>query len=205
MWDWARSVWDFFFELGSGAWAALAAWVAVAVGAVTIVVTGRYAKEQIRQAREQLEKAETDRLEQAASEEQARDEREQARLEQAQQAEAARMQQAEDAQKLREEQARPYVVAYMDPNPSHWGFVDLVIRNFGRTAAYAVQTSFTPELEVAPFTRLDTGERQTKLSYPKNIPMLAPGQEWRTSWDYVCKTKQFRHCTFRALQCANRI
>ncbi|MDL9935478.1 hypothetical protein QSJ18_01840 [Gordonia sp. ABSL1-1] len=175
-------MWDFIFGLESGAWAAIAAWVAVAVGAVTIVVTGRYAKEQIGQAREQLRDAERDRLEQA--EKDARDlaEREHARLEQSRQAEQARNQQAEDAQKLRELQARPNVVMFQEPMEGDWQFLEIVVKNFGRTPAFDVRIRLDSLPEVSPDYE---GAATSRVSIPETIPILAPGQEWRALWDHA--------------------
>lgn len=165
--DWLDSFWDYFWALPSGAWAAIAAWVTVAIAGGTVAVTGRYAKKQIEQAREQISQAEQSRIDQLA------------------QAEQARQQQANDAQELRREQAQPNVVVFMEPDKNHWGFCNLVVRNFGLTPAYDITLHFDPELDVASFDRLDTGERVTQLAYPKHPFMLAPGQEWRTNWDYA--------------------
>ncbi|OZG27699.1 hypothetical protein BH683_017665 [Williamsia sp. 1138] len=152
--DWLEGIWDNLWALPSGAWAAIAAWATVLIAGGTVVVTGRYAKKQVEQAREQIGQAEQARIEQAA-----------------------------DAQKLRQEQAQPNVVAFMEPDENHWGFCDLVVKNFGLTPAYDIMLAFTPELDVTPFERLDTGERVTHLMYPREIPMLVPNQEWRTNWD----------------------
>jgi hypothetical protein len=46
-------------------WSALAAWVAVVVGIATIIVAGRYAKEQVAKAQEQIDEARRTREEQA--------------------------------------------------------------------------------------------------------------------------------------------
>jgi hypothetical protein len=152
--DWLDSFWDGLWALPSGAWAAIAAWATVLIAGGTVVVTGRYARKQVEQAREQIGQAEQARIEQAA-----------------------------DALALRQEQAQPNVVAYMEPDKDHWGFCDLVVRNFGLTPAYDIKLAFTPRLDVAPFDRLDTGDRITHLEYPHEIPMLVPGQDWRTHWD----------------------
>jgi hypothetical protein len=46
-------------------WSALAAWVAVVVGIATIIVAGRYAKEQVAKAQGQIDEARRTREEQA--------------------------------------------------------------------------------------------------------------------------------------------
>jgi cell division protein FtsL len=180
--DWMPSVWDFFFALESGAWAAIAAWVAVLVGVVTIAITGVYANQQVRQARKQLQDADDARLAQARSEEQARADREQLRLQQAEQAEAARMQQAEDAQALRELQARPNVVMFQEPMEGDWQFLEIVLKNFGKTPAFDIEVQLDTLPEVSPD---HPGASTTKVPIPEVIPILAPQQEWRALWDHA--------------------
>lgn len=114
--------------------------------------------------------------ERAAEDRRAADERAQrARDEADARAEADRV----AARELREEQARPYVVLSLeqghrdDPN-----FVDLVVRNYGATAALNIEVKITPQ----PVTTIGDGSEQA-LAIPAVIPMLAPGQEWRTLWD----------------------
>lgn len=143
--DWLGDFWDAMWALPSGAWAAIAAWVTVAIAGGTVVVTGRYAKRQI-----------------------------------------------EQAEQLREEQAQPNVVVLAESNSTHWFVLELVVKNFGSTPAYDVRVSFTPDLEVAPYTNLSTGEEVTRLRYPAVIPFLAPGQEWRTVWDSGIRRAEHR-------------
>jgi methylphosphotriester-DNA--protein-cysteine methyltransferase len=59
------------------------------------------------------------------------------------QADASRRQ-IEAAERLAEDEARPYVVAYMESLPRNPQFVDLVVRNFGKTAATFVTVSIDP-------------------------------------------------------------
>jgi hypothetical protein len=84
--------------------------------------------------------------------------------------------QAREARILRKEQARPYVVVYTDSSPAGWTWIDLVIKNFGRTAATNVQVSVEPKPQRA-------AGRDPDVSIPEAIPVLVPGQEWRTFWD----------------------
>jgi len=84
--------------------------------------------------------------------------------------------QLDEARRLRLEQAEPYVVAFMEPNASTSSCMDLVIRNFGATAAHDVR------LKVDPAPQRHAGERGA-VWLPSTIPVLVPGQEWRTFWD----------------------
>ncbi len=85
--------------------------------------------------------------------------------------------QLREAKRLREEQAQPYVVVFPDDagvDPRHY---DLVIRNFGSTAATDVEVRFSSEIHSAVLERtIDT---------PDRIPVLVPGQEWRTFWEFT--------------------
>jgi len=83
------------------------------------------------------------------------------------------------ARRLRKEQARPYVAAYMEGTPHHERFIDLVVANFGKTMAKDVRLQVTP----APRSSVQGGEPQD-LWLPECIPALAPGQVWRTLWDF---------------------
>ena len=48
-----------------------------------------------------------------------------------------------EARQLRLEQAQPYVVAYMEPSAASTYFMDLVVRNFGTTAARSAKRALT--------------------------------------------------------------
>lgn len=88
--------------------------------------------------------------------------------------------QVSEARRTREEQAQPNVVVFMESNAAVWMQVELVVKNFGATPAYNVKMNFSPELNCAP--RPDQSD--SALPYPHLIPILVPGQEWRTSWDF---------------------
>lgn len=85
--------------------------------------------------------------------------------------------QANEARQLRIEQAQPYVVAYMEQNPNTPILMELVIRNFGTTAARNIRITSTPTIR-----RID-GDRAEDVWLPGEISILAPQQEWRTYWD----------------------
>src|SRR5262245_14565535 len=44
-----------------------------------------------------------------------------------------------EARRVRLEQSQPYVVIFMEPSRAGTYFIDLVVRNFGTTAAYDVR------------------------------------------------------------------
>lgn len=92
-------------------------------------------------------------------------------------------QQVTEARKTREKVAQPDVVVYVEHNENDWQHIDLVIKNFGQTPAYNVIPTL-PSLKCVPFTNPVTGEEITEVIVPEWIAVLAPGQEWRTVWDY---------------------
>jgi hypothetical protein len=53
----------------------------------------------------------------------------------------------------------------------------LVVKNLGRTAALEVR------LEVDPIPVRAAGGQETDVWLPPELPVLVPGQAWRTFWD----------------------
>jgi hypothetical protein len=87
--------------------------------------------------------------------------------------------QLSEARRLRKEQAQPYVAIFMETKPEvDERFVDLVIKNFGKTAAFNVR------IGIEPWPHRATDEPHARVWLPEDIPTLVPGQEWRTSWDF---------------------
>lgn len=80
-------------------------------------------------------------------------------------------------QRLRAEQAQPYVVIYAEHNEAHPHFIDLIVKNFGATAARDISITIDP-----PLKRSAGGEIED-VKGPSLIRTLVPGQEWRTFWD----------------------
>ncbi|MGW9269060.1 hypothetical protein [Microbacterium sp. NPDC055599] len=80
------------------------------------------------------------------------------------------------ASDLEVKRAQPYVVLYTEQSAATNLAIDLVIKNFGPTAATDVRVVLDPWPERAG--RSDDGAR---VGIP-TFPVLAPGQEWRTSW-----------------------
>jgi hypothetical protein len=87
--------------------------------------------------------------------------------------------QVREARRLREEQAQPYVVVYMEPSAAAPQIIDIVVRNFGATVAHNVQIEVTPPLR----RTVPSGEEEVWLF--DRLPVLVPGQEWRTLWDFA--------------------
>lgn len=86
--------------------------------------------------------------------------------------------QVREARRLRQEQAQPYVAVAMETSAAAQNMVDLVVKNFGTTAAYDVSVSIDPK----PQRSGATGGVED-VSVPKIFRTLVPGQEWRTFWD----------------------
>ncbi|OBI38618.1 hypothetical protein A5708_00495 [Mycobacterium colombiense] len=82
------------------------------------------------------------------------------------------------------EQTRPQVAMFMEPHSADWHVIELVVRNFGRTAAYDIGFSFVNPPTVAEYENATDGYADViELRLPRELPMLAPGQEWRMVWD----------------------
>ncbi|UYY80404.1 hypothetical protein OIT41_13840 [Arthrobacter sp. YA7-1] len=76
---------------------------------------------------------------------------------------------------LERERSQPYVVAFMTESGIGPEALDLVVRNYGQTAASNVRMVFEPKLTRAYM--------EGDVFIPE-IPFLAPGQEWRTLFDF---------------------
>lgn len=146
-------------------WSASAAWVAVLVGIATVVVAGRYAKQQVDKAQDQVREAR------------------EARLDQERQAREA----IETQVRIAEEQAQPNVVLYTELNPSVKQFIEIVVKNFGTTPAYHVKATIDPPLKATP--NLLSKGKLADVPIP-GFAILAPGQEWRTGWDNSVSRKR---------------
>ncbi|WP_216636403.1 hypothetical protein [Mycobacterium sp. IS-1496] len=85
---------------------------------------------------------------------------------------------------LRAHELAPHVVMYMEPHAADWHVIELVVRNYGRTAAHDIRFEFTYPPTVARYEdRADGTPDVVELELPDELPVLAPGQEWRTVWD----------------------
>lgn len=86
--------------------------------------------------------------------------------------------QLRDARDVRWEQALPYVAAYLDPDPTDPRLIYVAVKNFGTTVATDIKLLMAP----VPMRSGNLGGGE--LSYPRELPALVPGQEWRTFWDF---------------------
>jgi hypothetical protein len=100
-------------------------------------------------------------------------------------------QQVKVARETRERVAQPDVVVYIERDPQNWHYMDFVVKNFGQTPAYNIRLVLPP-LEVVPWENMATGEQVTELWIPDGIAVLAPGQEWRTSWDSGIERAEYK-------------
>lgn len=91
------------------------------------------------------------------------------------------------------EKLRPHVSVFMEQHPADWHVVELVVRNFGPTAAHDVQLEFTNPPTVAKYEeRYDESLPEiVELDLPDELAVLAPGQEWRTVWDSARNRTEF--------------
>ena len=76
------------------------------------------------------------------------------------------------------ERSQPYVVAFMETSEASEQIVNLVIKNFGLTAARDVKVNINPWPE-----RSNMPDDYRKVGVPSPLPVLAPGQSWQTIWD----------------------
>jgi hypothetical protein len=130
---WIQSAWQGVTQVGSGTWLAGAAWAAIVLGVVALVLISRQLKLNRR---------------------------------------------------LAAERTRPQVAMFMEPHPADWHVIELVVRNFGQTAAYDIRFAFPNPLTVAEYENAADGYADVvELQLPRELPVLAPGQEWRMVWD----------------------
>jgi len=93
--------------------------------------------------------------------------------------------------RLTTEKAQPYVVASLEPHEHVPWVMELVVSNFGQTAATNVNITIDPKphrLVLEAPTDPDGSESETTqvpLLYPDALSVLVPGQRWGTSWDSI--------------------
>ena len=88
-----------------------------------------------------------------------------------------------EARRTRDEQAQPYVAIYMEPTEAAQNAVDLIIKNFGATAAREIEITIEPPLNSSINGEVD------KVKVPNLIRTLVPGQQWSTFWDTTFRRK----------------
>jgi hypothetical protein len=82
---------------------------------------------------------------------------------------------------------QPYVVMFTEPSGATPVLIDLVVKNFGQSAATNVR------IDLSPWPSRTKGggqDDEEEVAMPEVIPILAPGQEWRTLWDNGLKRKK---------------
>lgn len=86
---------------------------------------------------------------------------------------------------LKTDQIRPQVSMFMEPHAADWHVIELVVKNFGSTAAHDIRIDFVNHPTVAAYedTDYDGPPDVAELDLPSELTYLAPGQEWRTVWD----------------------
>ncbi|MFV0496366.1 hypothetical protein [Mycobacterium sp.] len=140
---WIQARWDDITNVESSTWLAWAAWVAIALGVVTLIFTYR---------------------------------------------------QLQRNRGLVTSKTRPHVAMLMEPNVTDWHIIELVVRNFGRTAAYDVGFNFPKPPTVAAYENASAGYADVvELQLPATLPTLAPGQEWRMVWDSALDRAEIGH------------
>ena len=94
---------------------------------------------------------------------------------------------------LKRDELRPHVVMFMEPHPSDWHVIELVVRNFGKSAAHDIRVEFDAPLTVGRYEDgpADGLPEVAELRLPSELRQLAPGQEWRTVWDSAISREQF--------------
>jgi hypothetical protein len=83
------------------------------------------------------------------------------------------------------ERSQPYVVGFMEPSESSELTINLVIKNFGLTAARNVRVEIDPWPE-----RSELSDDHRHVAIPSPIPVLAPGQSWQTIWDTLTARRE---------------
>jgi len=88
--------------------------------------------------------------------------------------------QIRESRRLTVEQAQPDVVAMMESNPSQPQMIELAFKNFGATPARNITIASD-----IPIQRSKNDTNAEDVWLPSDLPYLAPGQEWRTTWDFA--------------------
>ncbi|WP_237573610.1 hypothetical protein [Mycolicibacterium lacusdiani] len=79
------------------------------------------------------------------------------------------------------------MVLFSEPNSDVPNILEIVLKNFGTTPAYDVHVDVHPPVTTTP--NLQSGDELAAVPIP-DIPILAPGQEWRTVWGSAPERKQ---------------
>src|ERR1700743_61237 len=86
--------------------------------------------------------------------------------------------------RLASDEIRPHVGMFMEPHATDAHVIELVVRNFGQTPPCVYPFTFPHPPTVAEYENATDGYADVvELQLPRQLPTLAPGQEWRTVWD----------------------
>lgn len=80
------------------------------------------------------------------------------------------------ARQLELERNQPSVVIFSEPSAATNLAIDIVIKNFGPTPARDIR------VHLSPWPQRSRGA--VDVAIPSPLAILAPGQEWRTSWEW---------------------
>lgn len=88
---------------------------------------------------------------------------------------------------LTKQKAQPYVAASLEPHQHVPWVMELVVANYGQTAATNVHITIDPDplRAVLKNPGSDGPTNETPLHYPKTLSVLVPGQRWGTTWDSI--------------------
>ena len=82
--------------------------------------------------------------------------------------------------------------------------IELVVRNFGQTAAHDIRFHFVTHPTVAAYedSRFDGSPEVAELDLPSELRYLAPGQEWRTVWDSAISREELGNAKKDRFDCS---
>jgi hypothetical protein len=86
-----------------------------------------------------------------------------------------------ETRELRLAQTRPYVIAFIHPDPIAHTILDLVIANVGKTVARSIKLTFTPALSDASGPAASFPGAHW-AAFDSGLPTLAPGQQLSCLW-----------------------
>lgn len=86
-----------------------------------------------------------------------------------------------EMREMRVAQTRPYVIAYIHPNPNAHTIIDFVIANVGKTVARDIKLTFVPELSESSGPAASFPGAHW-AAFDSGLPTLAPGQQLSCLW-----------------------
>lgn len=86
-----------------------------------------------------------------------------------------------EMREMRVAQTRPYVIAYIHPNPNAHTIMDFVIANVGKTVARDIRLTFVPDLSAISGPAASFPLAHWAV-FDSGLPTLAPGQQLSCLW-----------------------